>query len=148
MASNPVVLAAQIVRRFEGCRLRPYLCPAGIPTIGYGATFYENGVRVTLRDAPITQQRAEQLLLWMIEAVYMPAVVRLCPGIRCPKRLAAIIDFTFNLGERKLSASTLRRKINAQDWVAVAVQLRKWVRGGGKVLNGLVLRREAEVALL
>ena len=141
-------VAAALARRFEGCYLRPYLCPAGVPTIGYGATYYEDGRRVTLADAPITRQRAEALLLWMVRARYLPAVIRLCPGIDDPLRLAAIIDFTFNLGAGNLSASTLRRRINASRWVDVPAELRKWVRGGGRVLQGLVRRREAEVVLI
>jgi len=145
---NPVDIAVALARRFEGCYLRPYLCPAGVPTIGYGATYYEDGTRVTLFDAPIARERAESLLLWMVRTRYLPVVVRLCPGIDSPERLAAIIDFTFNLGAGSLQASTLRRRINAGRWDDVPGELRKWIKGGGRVLAGLVKRREAEVALL
>jgi lysozyme len=141
-------VAAALARRFEGCYLRPYLCPAGVPTIGFGATYYEDGSRVTLLDPPITRERAEELLLWMVRAKYLPAVIRLCPGIDDPLRLAAIIDFTFNLGAGNLQASTLRRRINADRWDDVPGELRKWVKGGGRVLAGLVKRREAEVVLI
>ena len=145
--SNPVLIAMLLARRFEGFRLRPYLCPAGVPTIGCGATYYEDGVHVTLLDEPITKERAELLLVWMIETIYLPIVLRLCPGIDCPYRLAAIIDFTFNLGATNLKNSTLRKRINANAWESVPYELRKWVRGGGRVLRGLVLRREAEIGL-
>jgi lysozyme len=145
---NAIEIAAALARRFEGCYLRPYLCPAGVPTIGYGATYYEDGTRVTLFDAPITRERAESLLLWMVRTRYLPAVLRLCPGIDSPERLAAIIDFTFNLGAGNLQASTLRRRINAGQWDDVPGELRKWIKGGGRVLAGLVKRREAEVALI
>lgn len=145
---NPVEIAAALARRFEGCYLRPYLCPAGVPTIGYGATYYEDSTRVTLFDAPITRERAESLLLWMVHTRYLPVVLRLCPGIDSPERLAAIIDFTFNLGAGNLQASTLRRRINAGQWDDVPGELRKWIKGGGRVLAGLVKRREAEVALI
>lgn len=148
MIELAVEVAAALARRFEGCYLRPYLCPAGVPTIGYGATYYEDGTRVTLFDAPITRERAESLLLWMVRTRYLPAVLRLCPGIDNPERLAAIIDFTFNLGASNLQASTLRRRINAGRWEEVPAELRKWIRGGGRVLAGLVRRREAEVALI
>jgi len=148
MIDQAVTVAAALARRFEGCYLRPYLCPAGVPTIGYGATYYEDGTRVTLFDAPITRERAESLLLWMVRTRYLPAVLRLCPGIDSPERLAAIIDFTFNLGAGNLQASTLRRRINAGQWDDVPGELRKWIKGGGRVLAGLVKRREAEVALL
>ena len=65
-----------------------------------------------------------------------------------PGRLAAIVDFTFNLGAGRLQTSTLRRCINAGNWDRVPQELRRWVRGGGRVLPGLVRRREAEVALI
>ncbi len=146
--ADAVQVAAALARRFEGLYLTPYICPAGVPTLGYGATFYEDGTRVTLSDAPITRERAEALLLWMVRTVYLPAVVVLCPYITDANRLAAIIDFAFNLGSTRLKSSTLRRKVNADDWEAVPAELRKWVRGGGKVLRGLVLRREAEIALI
>ena len=87
-----VELAAGLCREFEGLHLRPYLCPAGVPTTGYGATYYEDGTRVTLSDPPLSRQRAEALLLWHIENVYLPAVLRLCPGVDTPERLAALID--------------------------------------------------------
>jgi len=143
-----VEIAAILVRRFEGLYLSPYLCPAGVPTIGYGATYYENGAPVTLRDPAITRVHAEALLLWMIRTRYLPAVLKLCPGINSPERLAAIIDFTFNLGSGRLKASTLRKRINAGRWSDAPTELRKWTKGGGRVLRGLVRRREAEILLI
>lgn len=143
-----VELAAELARRFEQLRLRPYLCPAGIPTIGYGATYYEDGRLVTLSDPPLTRKRAEELLQWMIRARYMPAVIRLCPRIDREGRLAAIVDFAFNCGINALRASTLRKRVNADQWDDVPRQLRRWTQGGGKRLRGLALRREAEIALL
>lgn len=146
--SLAVKVAAALARRFEGLFLAPYLCPAGIPTIGFGATYYEDGRAVTLRDPAITRERAEALLLWMVRTVYLPAVRKLCPNVDTPERLAALIDFAFNLGTGRLRASTLRKRVNAGRWADVPTELRKWVRGGGKVLRGLVLRREAGVALI
>jgi len=143
-----VNVTAALARRFEGCFLEPYLCPAGVPSIGYGATYYPDGRRVTLTDPPITKETAEGILLWMVRAVYLPAVLQLCPGVDTPERLAALIDFAFNLGTGKLAASTLRRRVNANQWGAVPGELRKWVMAGGRRLRGLVLRREAEVELI
>lgn len=143
-----VQVAAALARRFEGLYLLPYLCPAGVPTIGFGATYYENGVRVTLKDPAITRERAEALLLWLVRTVYLPAVLKLCPGVDTPQRLAALIDFAFNLGAGNLAVSTLRKRVNAGRWTDVPAEIRKWNRGGGRVLRGLVLRREAEVALI
>lgn len=133
---------------YEGLRLKPYLCPAGVGTVGYGSTRYADGRAVQLTDPPITVNQAERLLYLSVLNKYLPAVMTLCPGITDPNRLAALIDFTFNLGAGNLRASTLRRKVNAGDWKAVPVELRKWVRGGGRVLPGLVKRREAEAALI
>lgn len=145
-----VEIAVALAARFEGFYSAPYLCPAGVPTIGYGATYYMDGRAVKLTDAPISRETAERLLLWMVRTVYLPAVLKLCPGIEneTPGRIAAIIDFSFNLGTGKLRASTLRRRVVERRWDDAAAELRKWVRGGGKVLRGLVLRREAEVAHL
>ena len=145
---DAVALAADLARRFEGLRLSPYLCPAGVATIAYGATFYEDGTRVQLTDPPVTRELANALLLWMLRTQYLPAVVRLCPGANTPGRLAALIDFTYNLGAGSLKASTLRRRVNAGDWDAVPAELAKWVRGGGRVLKGLVKRRQAEAELV
>lgn len=141
-------VAAALARRFEGLYLRPYLCPAGIPTIGYGATYYEDGVRVTLADPAITRTRAELLLLWMVRNVYLPTVLKLCPGVDTPGRLAALIDFAFNLGASRLKASTLRRRVNAGAWSAVPAELRKWIMGAGRRLRGLAIRREVEITLV
>lgn len=143
-------IAAALCRRFEGCFLRAYLCPASVATIGYGSTHYEDGRRVKLSDPPITRERAESMLLHLIEHEYLPAVLALCPGLanESAERLAAIIDWTFNLGAGNLRASTMRRRINARQWHLVPVEIRKWVRAGGRVLRGLQLRREAEADLI
>lgn len=143
-----VRLAAALCRRFEGLHLHPYLCPAGIPTIGYGATFYEDGRVVSLFDAPITRERADQLLLFHVRRHFLPKTVRLCPGVDTPPRLAALVDFAFNLGTGNLRTSTLRRKVNNGDWDEVPTQLMRWNKAGGKVLKGLTRRRQAECTLV
>lgn len=148
-------VAVALCKHFEGLFLRPYRCPAGVPTIGYGATYYEDGRRVTLEDPPITRERAEELLLWELRRVSAPAVMRLCPELFAWsvsqgqwRAFCAIADFTFNLGSGRLQTSTLRRKLRVLDWDGAREQLALWVRGGGRVLTGLVRRRQAEVALL
>ncbi|MFY8089427.1 MAG: lysozyme [Rubrivivax sp.] len=148
MSAQAIEVAAALCRRFEGFYAHPYICPAGVPTIGYGATAYLDGRAVRLTDPPISREAADRLLLLSVQRQYLPAVQRLCPGVIDPGRLAALIDFTFNLGAGRLSASTLRRRVNAGDWQSVPAELRKWVRGGGRVLPGLVIRREAEAALV
>lgn len=141
-------LASALCRRFEGLYLSPYLCPAGVPTIGYGATFYEDGTKVSLRDKPITKERAEALLTWHLEHGFLPGVTRLCTGVDTPERLAALLDFAFNLGLGNLKASTLRKRVNQGDWLDAKVQIMKWNKAGGRILKGLTRRREAERQLL
>ncbi len=137
-----------LIRRFEGFYSHPYLCPAGVPTIGYGSTRYADGRAVKLTDPPISREAAERLLLLTVRRTYLPAVLKLCPGIDTPERLAAIIDFVYNLGASNLAASTLRKRINAGRWDCVPGELMKWVRAAGRVLRGLVARRQAEADLV
>lgn len=141
-------IVLSLCRHFEGLYLKPYLCSANVPTIGYGATFYEDGTRVTLKDPAITKQRAEQLLRWHVSKYFMPDVIRLCPGADTPGRIAALCDFAFNVGIGALRNSTLRRKVNAGAWNEVPAQLLRWNKAGGKVLRGLTRRRQAEIDCL
>lgn len=136
--------AKSLIRRYEGCYLRPYLCPAGRPTIFYGATFYKNGVKVQLTDPPGTLDQAEELLDWMLDRVYFPAVLSMCASIDTDGRMGSIVDFAFNLGVKALKNSTLRKKILAGDWESAKKEILKWNKGGGKVLEGLKKRRKAE----
>ena len=76
-----LTLAEELCRRFEGYRAKPYLCPAGVPTIGYGATGYVDGRPVLLTDPQITRDAAERMLVLQIDRTYLPAVQALCPGV-------------------------------------------------------------------
>jgi lysozyme len=142
-------LAAALCRQFEGFRSKPYLCPAGIATIGYGSTYYSDGRKVTLEDAPMDEFNARALLMVELEHTYLPGVLRNCPILATDeKKCNAIVDFVYNLGIGRLQTSTLKRKINAQEWEQAQEQLMLWNKGGGKVLSGLTKRRIAECALL
>jgi len=142
-------IAAELCKRFEGFRAKPYLCPAGIPTIGYGSTYYADGKKVTLNDSSISQEAANDLLMYELQHTYLPGVLRNCPVLATNERKCnAIVDFCYNLGVGRLQTSTLKRKINAQDWDGAKEQLMLWTKGGGKVLPGLLKRRQAEVTLL
>lgn len=130
------------VPKHDPGRAHPYLCPAGYWTIGYGHLCDPN-------HPPITEAQAEAYLAQDLK-VALAATLRYCRVLATEPegRLAAITDFTFNLGAGRLQTSTLRRRINQRDWSRAAMELRRWVYGGGKVLPGLVARREAEVRLL
>jgi lysozyme len=112
-ADQAAAVTAALCRRFEGFRARAYLCPAGAPTIGYGATAYLDGRPVRLADPPLSREAAERLLLGHMQ-VYLPGTQALCPGLQ-GRALAAITDFAFNLGLTRLKASTLRRRLLAGD---------------------------------
>ena len=140
-------LAADIIKRFEGYSSKPYLCPANVPTIGYGSTMYTNGTRVTMDDPDITEEQADAMLLDTIKGVEKQ--VKNVLDVKLPAhKLAALISFTYNVGIGNFANSTLLAWINSNpDFSRSPEQFRRWNRGGGKVLNGLIRRREAEVAL-
>lgn len=148
MTSAPIMRALPVIVRFEGLRLRPYLCPAGVWTIGLGSTRYLDGSPVRPTDRPITREHAYALAVEQLRRDCLPAVLRLCPGIDRFDRLAGVLSWAYNCGNDALRASTLRRRINAGDWPAAQAELRRWVRGGGKVLPGLVVRRAVEAGML
>ena len=142
-------LAAALCKQFEGFRSKPYLCPANVATIGYGSTYYADQRKVTLEDPPMSQEEAHALLMIELEHTYLPGVLRNCPILATDERKCnAIVDFAYNLGVGRVQTSTLKRKINAQDWEGAQEQLMLWTKGGGKVLPGLLKRRKAECLLL
>ena len=143
--------AIDLAKRFEGfCRVPksdpdhayPYVCPAGFWTIGYGHL-------CDATHSPITIEEAENYLINDIKLA-LSATLLYCPILHAESenRLAAIVDFTFNLGPGRLQTSTLRLRVNQRNWTGVAQELRRWIFVGGKVLPGLVLRRELEANLI
>ncbi len=144
--------AIEMAKRFEGFERRvkqgtqitavPYICPAGFWTIGYGHLCDPN-------HPPITEAEAEAYLARDLQTA-LAATLRYCPVLATEpeERLAAIVDFTFNLGAGRLQTSTLRRRVNQREWDSAGQELLRWVYGGGKVLPGLVARRKSERLLL
>lgn len=145
---NPVEIASQIAIPFEGFRAKPYRCPALVWTIGYGTTRYPNGQAVQPTNLPIGQEKALEYLTYEMRKSIRSSL-KYCPILLMnDNRLGAIADFVYNLGAGRLQYSTLRRRINQQNWIEVRKELMKWVRGGGKILRGLVLRRSVEARLI
>ena len=150
--ANEVPKAAiDLAKRFEGFhrspkhdphRAYPYICPAGYWTIGFGHLCQPD-------HPPITEAEGEAYLAADLQ-IALRATLKYCPVLATEPevRLAAIVDFTFNLGAGRLQASTLRRRINQREWASAGQELRRWIYGAGKVLPGLVARRAAEVQLL
>jgi lysozyme len=135
-----------IIRKYEGLRLQAYICPSGLATIGFGATFYENGSRVQLGDK-ITRDRADQLLFFQVK-LFADEVQRIVKVKLDENQLGALVSFCFNVGGAAFGKSTLARKVNANPSDStIRNEFMRWTRGGGKVLPGLVKRREEEANL-
>ena len=145
--------ALELIEHFEGYHKRladgraaPYLCPARVPTIGIGSTFYEDRRPVTLADPPIDRERAYELLGFELREC--EAAVDRLTLVKLPAlSRGALVSFVYNAGAGAYRASGLRRRVNARDWAAVPAELLKWRMGGGVVLPGLERRRRAEAAL-
>ena len=136
----------ELVKEFEGCKLKAYKCPAGIWTIGYGNTQYENGKAVKEGDV-ITLERAEQLLE-IILIKFIQQVGELVKSNINQNQKDALTDFAYNCGVGNLKTSTLLKKVNADSKdKTIRAEFEKWTRANGKVLNGLVKRRNAEANL-
>ncbi len=132
-----------LIKQFEGFSARPYLCPAGVPTIGYGATYYPDGRRVTMQDKPVSEADATAMLRSML-ASYEAGVSRYVQVPLTQGQFDALVSFAYNLGLAALKSSTLLRLLNARNYAGAAAQFPRWNRAGGKVLPGLTRRREAE----
>ena len=156
-----------LMHKYEGFRSRPYLCPAHIWTIGYGHVLYQEQIRLPVvrvpdkktpmirKEMPLKPEdnrvwtKAEIDELFRIDvATFERGVLRLVPG--CVGRQGAfdaLVSISFNFGLGNLQRSTIRMKANRGDWEGAAEAFMAWTKGGGKVLPGLVKRRQAEIAL-
>jgi lysozyme len=154
-----------LMHRFEGFRNKPYLCPADIWTIGYGHVLYQEQIRLpVVTDKPNVVIRKKFSLrqgdnrVWSKQeiddlfrkdvATFERGVLRLVPGVVGRQgAFDALVSISFNFGLGNLQRSTIRMRANRGDWEGAAQAFRMWTKGGGKVLPGLVKRREAEIAL-
>ena len=132
-----------LIKSFEGFSAKPYLCPAGVPTIGYGATYYPDGKKVTMRDKPVSEADATAMLRSML-VQYENGVERYVQVPITQGQFDALVSFAYNLGLAALKGSTLLRLVNERNYVGAAAQFSRWNKAGGKVLPGLTRRREAE----
>lgn len=133
-----------LIKKYEGCKLTAYKCPAGVWTIGYGNTFYEDGSTVKPGDK-ITQERADQLFRNILEKKFLEPIRKLIVSDINDNMFSAIVSFTYNVGIGNLKSSTLLKKVNANpNDQTISLEFKKWVKSAGKVLPGLVRRRESE----
>ena len=148
----------QLIKSFEGCHNSPYKCPATLWTIGYGRVLYPDQARLKTGERATYPLRSEHNRVFANDEIdalleadllrFEAGVLRLCPASadnQC--HLDAIVSFAFNVGLGNLQSSTLRMKYNREDYDGAAEEFLKWNKAGGKVLQGLERRREAERAL-
>lgn len=136
-----------LIKKYEGFYSKPYLDPIGIPTIGYGATYYPNKVKVTMKDESLSEKEASDLLAQMLN-VYENQVALLVTKPINQNQFDALVSFTYNLGATNLGKSTLLKKINKNpNDPTIREEFVKWNRAGGKVLKGLTKRRKDEAVL-
>lgn len=137
----------ELIKSFEGLKLKPYLCPASIPTLGFGNTYYPDGTKVKLTDPAITKEKAEELLKFLL-VTYEKAVDSYCRDDISQSQFDALASFCYNVGAGNLQKSTLIKKVNAnpQD-PTIRAEFMKWNKAAGKVLLGLTRRRTAEANL-
>jgi lysozyme len=147
----------EFVKRWEGCKLSPYKCSAGVPTIGYGTTHYEDGTPVQMTDAPISQERADELLLFECNKKAY-SVGRLLSGtaVLTQNQIDALLSFTYNVGVNAFASSTILRTINESGFGPAGVGMdmfTRWnkvhdpVTGELHPVPGLTNRRLAEFGL-
>ncbi|MDP2686445.1 MAG: lysozyme [Aequorivita sp.] len=136
-----------LIKKYESFRNNPYLCPAGIATIGYGATYYPNGTKVTLKDKPITLKEAEELLKDTV-INFEDGVTNMVKKPINQNQFDALVSFSYNLGLNALKGSTLLKKVNKNpNDITITQEFGKWVNANKKKLNGLVKRRNSEAYL-
>ena len=135
-----------LIKEFEGLVLKPYKDAVGIPTIGYGNTYYEDGRKVSLSDPAITEERATELLKMVVKR-YEDAINRYVQVPITQNQFDALVSFAYNVGNENVRKSTLMKLLNRKQYTEAADQLLRWNKAGGKTLKGLTRRRQAERVL-
>jgi lysozyme len=135
------------ITKHEGLSLKPYLCPAKIPTIGYGNTYYANGKKVTLLDKDITKQEAFEMFK-EIANKFAKRVDELITSNITQNQFNALVSFAYNVGTGNFASSTLLKKINKNpNDLTIKAEFLRWNKANGKVINGLTNRRIDEADL-
>ena len=136
-----------IIKEFESFRAKPYLCPSGIPTIGYGSTYYPDGKKVTLQDKEITEEKAFEILEYIANKDFGSNINKVVKVPLNQNQFDALVSFVYNIGSGNFEKSTLLKKVNQSDFIGASLEFEKWNKANGKVLNGLTKRRLAEKEL-
>ncbi len=134
----------KLIMDFESFRSHPYHCSAGVSTTGYGTTHYPNGKRVTMHDKPISEKHAREILEYEINTHYGERTEHYVSSKTTQAQLDSLISFAYNLGVGALKKSTLLKYHNKGKYKAAANEFLKWTHSNGRVLKGLVRRRQDE----
>lgn len=139
-------IATPLIKGFEGFSATPYRDSKGVPTIGYGTTYYLNGIRVTMSDAAIDEPTAAALLSNKIQQEFLPGILRTFGSSDAinSNQYAALLSFEYNEGVGGLAGSTLAKKIIAGDFPGASAEFPKWDTSGGQFIQGLLNRRLKE----
>jgi lysozyme len=136
-----------LIKKWEGCKLTPYLCSAGVATIGIGTTCYKDGSKVKLKDKAITIEQAEELLLQDL-AIRGKELMQILPKNLTDNQFNALLSFVYNLGVPALNKSSLLKLILKNPYEqTIKQEFLKWVMAGGKRSQGLINRRNDEIKL-
>lgn len=137
-----------LIKKYEGFRASPYLCPAGIPTIGYGSTYYPDGRKVSMKDKAITEVEAQNMLIDHLKD-FVAHVNRYTAATKLTdNQFAALVSFAYNVGVVALQKSTLLKKVNKNPLdTSIPSEFKRWAFANGKVLLGLFKRRTEEAKL-
>lgn len=148
-------IGSNFLQNREGFSAVPYLCSANKPTIGFGNTFYPNGRRVTMNDKPISRAYAAEIFK-VVVTQFEKEVNSLVKSDLTQNQFNALVSFAYNVGSdidvdtiaEGLGDSTLLKKVNANpNDKTIASEFAKWNKAGGKIINGLISRRQLEAEL-
>ena len=136
----------ELIKEFEGFSANAYLCPAKIPTIGYGNTFWEDGRKVRIGEQ-ISKSKALELLEFVANKDFADKIFPLIKVQINQNQFDAMVSLAYNIGVGAFSNSTLLKRVNAKDFIGASNEFLKWDKSGGKPLSGLTRRRQREKEL-
>ena len=136
-----------LIKEFESFKSKPYLCPSQKATIGFGSTYYPDGKKVTLQDKEITEEKAFEILEYIANKDFGSNINKVVKVPLNQNQFDALVSFAYNIGNWNFNSSTLLRWLNQGNYKEASMQLLRWNKSKGIVLNGLTKRRKSEKAL-
>ena len=137
----------ELIKDFESFSSKAYLDKVGIPTIGYGTTYYPNGKKVTMNDSSVTKKQATEMLQYQIDTHYAAAVNRYSQVKMTQNQFDALTSFCYNVGINALQKSTMLKYHNQKKFKKASNEFLRWTHAGHRELKGLIIRRASERCL-